>query len=209
MPSAAAKAASSPVAASASTCAVASATSSAVWLSSSTAKRAGTFASNGTRCRRRSQKAWMVSILRPPGVSTARAKRRRASLTLAALGRSPSSSVSSAISSGLVQRHPASEPLEDADRHVGGGRLGEGEAQEPARMRAAERAGARRGRSGPWSCRRRHWPTPRRRRAGRRRGAAPRRCVRDDDMLVHGQLSSLVPPLKGRADLGRGSARAG
>ena len=65
----------------------------AVWLSSSTAKRAGTFASNGTRCRRRSQKAWMVSILRPPGVSTARAKRRRASFTLAALGRSPSSSV--------------------------------------------------------------------------------------------------------------------
>ena len=38
----------------------------------------------------------------------------------------------------LGERHPASEPLEDANRHVGGGRLGEGEAQEPARMRARQ-----------------------------------------------------------------------
>jgi uncharacterized protein (DUF1684 family) len=67
-----------PEAASVSTATVAAAVRSALWFSSSTVKRAGTRASIGTRCRMRSQKAWMVSILRPPGVSTERAKSRRA-----------------------------------------------------------------------------------------------------------------------------------
>jgi hypothetical protein len=38
----------------------------------------------------------------------------------------------------IVQRHPAPEPLEHPDRHVGGGGLGEGEAQDPAGRRAGE-----------------------------------------------------------------------
>ena len=38
-----------------------------------------TLASNGKRCSSRSQKAWMVWIFSPPGVSIALAKRRRAS----------------------------------------------------------------------------------------------------------------------------------
>ena len=43
-----------------------------------TRKWEATFASKGKRCSNRSQKAWMVWIFKPPGVSTVRAKRRRA-----------------------------------------------------------------------------------------------------------------------------------
>ena len=120
---------------------------SSVWLSSSTAKRAGTLASNGTRWSSRSQKAWMVSIFSPPGVSTARAKSVRASAqpraarALAFEGRRapPTRAV-------VVEGHPAAEPLEHPDRHVGGGRLGEGEAQDAPGRRARRAAGAPRGR---------------------------------------------------------------
>ena len=82
---------------------------SPLWFSSSTAKRAGTLASNGTRCSSRSQKAWMVSIFRPPGVSTARANSVRASRTCARVGVAPSSSVSSAtrLSSSSVTQRPS------------------------------------------------------------------------------------------------------
>ena len=38
----------------------------------------------------------------------------------------------------LVERHPAPQALEHADRHVGGGGLGEGEAQDPAGQGARE-----------------------------------------------------------------------
>ncbi len=48
--------------------------SSACAISSATSKRAGALASKGNRCSSLSQKAWMVWILRPPGVSTVRAK---------------------------------------------------------------------------------------------------------------------------------------
>ncbi len=58
---------------------------------SSTSKWPATFASKGNWWRRRSQKAWMVWILRPPGVSSALAKRRRASARVRASGRWPSS----------------------------------------------------------------------------------------------------------------------
>ncbi|GJE46348.1 hypothetical protein AEGHOMDF_5551 [Methylobacterium soli] len=38
----------------------------------------------------------------------------------------------------VVEGHPAAEALEDADRHVGGGRLGEGEAEDAPRRRPVE-----------------------------------------------------------------------
>ncbi len=97
-----------PLAASAITLDVACASISSVWLSSSTAKRAGTLASNGTRCSSRSQKAWMVSIFNPPGVSTARANSVRASFTWARVGFAPSSSVNSLtrLSSSSVTQRP-------------------------------------------------------------------------------------------------------
>ena len=82
---------------------------SSVWLSSSTAKRAGTLASNGTRCSSRSQKAWMVSIFSPPGVSTRAGEQRAARAALgAASARAPSSSVSSLtrLSSSSVTQRP-------------------------------------------------------------------------------------------------------
>ena len=46
--------------------------------SSRMSKPGGTPASSGKRCSSRSQKAWMVCTLRPPGVSMARANSRRA-----------------------------------------------------------------------------------------------------------------------------------
>ena len=53
--------------------------STSAWpCSSSTSKRAGTLASNGNKCSNRSQKAWIVWIFNPPGVSSVRAKSLRA-----------------------------------------------------------------------------------------------------------------------------------
>ena len=138
MSSASASSGKLPLAASASTLDVACASISSVWLSSSTAKRAGTLASNGTRCSSRSQKAWMVSIFSPPGVSTARAKSVRASLTWARRRLRAFEFRQFLDEAVLVERHPAPEALEDADRHVGGGGLGEGEAQDAAGRRAGE-----------------------------------------------------------------------
>ena len=117
---------------------VACATSSSAWLSSSTAKRAGTFASNGTRCRSRSQKAWMVSILSPPGVSTARANRRRARRSRSAPGRTPSSSRSSSreASSSSVTHWPRRSKTRIA--MFGGRRLGEGQAEDLPGRRAGK-----------------------------------------------------------------------
>ncbi len=51
---------------------------SAASRSSSTRKPAGALASNGNRCSSRSQKAWIVWIFRPPGVSMVRANSLRA-----------------------------------------------------------------------------------------------------------------------------------
>ena len=46
----------------------------------------------------------------------------------------------------VVERHPAAEQFEDADRHVGGGGLGEGQAQDAAGRSSRRAAAARRGR---------------------------------------------------------------
>ena len=91
----------------ASTRSVSAANMSEAWFSSSTWKRAGTLASNGNMCSKRSHRACRVSILRPPGVSTARANRRRATFSRRRAGGLPVSSVSSAVraaSSRVTQR---------------------------------------------------------------------------------------------------------
>ena len=50
----------------------------------------------------------------------------------------PSSSASSSPSDCLVERDPLRQPLEDADRHVGGRRLGEGQAEDPPGRRPGQ-----------------------------------------------------------------------
>gem|GEM_PF-6687476 len=96
-----------PSAASASVASVALSKAARASSSSSTVKPAGTFASKGNMCRSRSQSACSVSILRPPGVSTERAKSRRLSSSWARLVGLPvrrSKSSASAASSSVTQR---------------------------------------------------------------------------------------------------------
>ena len=87
----------------------ASAISAAASRSSATLKLAGTLASNGKRCSRRSQKAWIVWIFNPPGVSIARANRRRAKARPCAFGcGAPSSTIASASAASSRPVHDAS-----------------------------------------------------------------------------------------------------
>ena len=87
----------------------ASAISAAASRSSATLKLAGTLASNGKRCSRRSQKAWIVWIFNPPGVSMARANRRRAKARPCGSGfGAPSSTIASL-------RLASSRPVHDAN----------------------------------------------------------------------------------------------
>src|SRR5664279_611358 len=74
--------------------------------SSSTAKRAGTLASNGNCCSSRVHSAWMVCTFNPPGVSNAQANSSRARLRKRASSRAiPASRIaaSSAASSSVTQ----------------------------------------------------------------------------------------------------------
>ena len=80
----------------------------------------------------------MVCTLRPPGVSSARANSRRARARRRASGGLPSARAmasSSAASSSVVQR---AERVEHALRHIGGGGLGEGDAEDFLRLDAGE-----------------------------------------------------------------------
>ena len=107
--------------------------------SSSTVKRAATLASNGNWCSSRVQKAWMVCTFSPPGVSSAEANSRRARARWLGIGvsRRCSSMIcsSSAASSSAVHLR---QRAEHAVRHVGGGRLGEGDAEDFRRIDAAQ-----------------------------------------------------------------------
>ena len=108
--------------------------------SSSTVKRAATFASNGNCWSSRVQKAWIVCTLSPPGVSSAAANSARARARLPVSIRwtpMSASAASSAASSSAIQLR---KPVEHARRHVGGGRLGEGDAQDARRIDPAGRA---------------------------------------------------------------------
>ena len=58
------------------------------------------------------------------------------------------------------RRRPGRQIVEHAARHLGGGRLGVGEAQDAVRAACRRAAGAARAASARASCRRRHWPTP-------------------------------------------------
>ena len=74
--------------------------------SSSTAKRAGTLASNGNCCSSRVHSAWMVCTFNPPGVSSAQANNSRARMRSFVSGRAiPASRIaaSSAVSSSVTQ----------------------------------------------------------------------------------------------------------
>ena len=116
----------------------ASSSSSAASRSSATRKPAATLASKGKRCSSRSQKAWMVWIFRPPGVSMVRANRRRAKASCAASGvAAPVSTISRASASSSKPVH-SRERLEDARRHIGRRRLGEGQAEDARGRRAVE-----------------------------------------------------------------------
>ena len=135
------------IAASASTLAVASATSiSPAWVSSSTAKRAGTLASNGNHV----QQAFAESV---DGLDLEAARRFDRAGEEAA-GEAICSRVGAlALEFGqfrvrgvVVERHPSPEPLEHADRHVGGRRLGEGQTENASWRRARRAAAARPGR---------------------------------------------------------------
>ena len=75
--------------------------------SSRMVKPGATPASSGKRCSRRSQKAWMVCTLRPPGVSMAIANSWRARCISSAAGARPSSSASGFSQLGVAGRHPA------------------------------------------------------------------------------------------------------
>ena len=101
---------------------------------SSTRKPGETPASSGNRRSSFSQKAWMVWIFSPPGVSSARANRRRASdrSRAEALGSLPSSSASSSRQRRVVHDGPAAQLFEQPRLHLGGGGLGVGDAQDLA-----------------------------------------------------------------------------
>ncbi len=89
-------------------------------------------------CSSRVQKAWMVCTFRPPGVSSASANSLRARASrLASMRLTPVLRISFSSASSL-ERGPAGEPLEHAVRHVGGRRLGVGEAEDLRRVGAVE-----------------------------------------------------------------------
>ena len=98
--------------------------------SSSTVNRAATLASNGNWWRSRVQKAWMVCTLSPPGVSSARANSRRARARRAASGITPDLVADHVVERGVVERGPGRERVEHALGHIGGGGLGEGDAED-------------------------------------------------------------------------------
>ena len=106
--------------------------------SSSARKPAGALASNGNRCSTRSQKAWMVWIFRPPGVSMTRANSFRASCRSARLAGGAPSAAMSAASAASSSLRPAGEAVEHALGHVRRRRLGEGQAEDLRRRGAGE-----------------------------------------------------------------------
>ncbi len=91
---------------------------------SSTSKWPATLASKGNWWSRRSQKAWMVWIFRPPGVSSARAKSLRASASVALSGRRCSISWMRGGELAVGEGRPFGEDVEDALRHLGRGGAG-------------------------------------------------------------------------------------
>ena len=125
--------------------------------SSRIAKPGGTPASSGKRCSRRSQKAWMVCTLRPPGVSMALANSWRACSISSGDGRAIEQVRERCFRARVAGRHPFGEPIEHARRHLRRRRLGVGERQNALRLRRHRAAGAARAWSARASCRCRRW----------------------------------------------------
>ena len=98
-------------------------------ISSSTRKPAGAFASKGKRCSSRSQKAWMVWIFKPPGVSTARAKSFLAKSRVVASSLGPAAFATAASSVASSSQRPVGENGVNARRHIRRRRLGVGKAE--------------------------------------------------------------------------------
>ena len=106
--------------------------------SSSTAKRAGTLASNGNCCSSRVHSAWMVCTFSPPGVSSAQANNSRARMRSFAVGWRDAGVADRCVERVVVERDPVAERGEHPLRHVGGGGLGEGDAEDLLRRHAVE-----------------------------------------------------------------------
>ena len=137
---------------------------------SSTAKRAGTLASNGNCCSSRVHSAWMVWTSARPASPAHR--RTICAPTCAASQWDAQSRLRG--SRRPAQRHPASpngraskHPL----RHVGGGRLGEGDAEDFFRCHVTEQQPDH-ALHRTWSCRIPHSPKRRRRPLDRTRALA-------------------------------------
>ena len=88
-----------------------------VWSrSSSTAKRAGTLASNGNCCSSRVHSAWMVCTFSPPGVSSAQANSLRAVNSIArSTSRMPVSRIAAASVASSIATHCPSLPNTRSD----------------------------------------------------------------------------------------------
>ena len=106
--------------------------------SSSTAKRAGTLASNGNCCSSRVHSAWIVCTLSPPGVSSAQANSFRAALRSFARRMRDAGFADRRVQRVIIERHPVAQRREHPLGHVGGGGLGEGDAENFFRRHAVE-----------------------------------------------------------------------
>ena len=80
----------------------------------------------------------MVCTFRPPGVSSASANSRRARARRLRVDAAAAGLAHRLVERGVVERGPLAERVEHAVRHVGGGGLGEGEAEDFRRIDAGE-----------------------------------------------------------------------
>ena len=165
--------------------------------SSSTSKRAATSASNGNWCSSRVQNAWMVCTFSPPGVSSACANSRRARVRRASHpAGGPRSWQSSASSSSSLSGVHSRERLEHTVRHVGGGGLRVGEAEDLLGRGAAQQQ--------PDHALRQHMRLARARiggdPGGRRRVGRGALNVEDVGGNTHSRTSSSSPPARPLVD---------
>ena len=98
--------------------------------SSRTANSVGTPASSGKRRNSVWQKAWIVAILMPPGVSRTRAKSCRARAIVASLGHAPGQLLQGLGECPRPQGRPIGQLLVQPVCHLGGSSAGEGQAQD-------------------------------------------------------------------------------
>ena len=185
--------------------------SAALMRSSAISKLGATPASSGKRRSSDWQKAWIVWILSPSGTSSTAAKRRRARSSVACGRFCPGQHLERSGERVVVGHSPAREIARDPERHLGGGRAGEGEAEDALGRRAPQQQPqhavrqhlglARAGRgTDPDRGRRVRRPVLSRRHPGCVRGPSWV-SARHRPLLVPGEVGVVVP--------GRGPAPAG